>query len=482
MLKKMIDLQPQPVWKHFYNLTQIPRPSGREAAVVEYIKKIAIRKNLEYSIDEVGNILVRKPDQTDRKEAKKLILQSHVDMVPQKNSDKHHDFARDPINAIIDGEWIRADKTTLGADNGIGVASMLAILESDDINHGPIEALFTVSEETGMDGAFGLKPSLLQGEILLNLDSEDERELIIGCAGGLDASIRWEYNVEKPLNGKAFLIEVKGLKGGHSGIDINLGRANANKLIVQLLILLQDSCGAHLCSLKGGNLRNAIPREAEAVIFVPVDKTDQLIKIVNEYHVGIVKEYKDIETDLAISLREHEKVAGIMPMDEQKKSLKALNDCPNGVINISPAMKEVVQTSTNLAIVRVGDGKCEAQCLLRSSNDLEKSELAKKMKEVFSAIGARSFFEGDYPGWNPDTGSFILAKAINTYKKVFGTGPEVKVIHAGLECGIIGGAYPDLDMISFGPTIRHPHSPDEKVNIASVERFWIFLKSILEDI
>ena len=482
MLKKMIDLQPSQVWKHFYDLTQIPRPSGYEGAVIEHIKNFAIQKNLEYHIDDVGNILIRKSDQTGREGMKKMILQSHVDMVPQKNSDKHHNFTRDPIETIVDGEWVRADKTTLGADNGIGVASMMAVLESKDIKHGPIEALFTISEETGMEGAFGLKPQLLQGKILLNLDSEDERELIIGCAGGSNANISWQYGVEKQSNGKTFQIEIKGLKGGHSGIDIDLGRANANRLIVQLVMLLQEKCEAHLYSLSGGNLRNAIPREAEVIVVVPVEKADELRKVAEEYHKKIVREYQGIETDLEVTVREHENVDWVMSINDQIKALKALNECPDGVIKMSPSMKGVVQTSTNLAIARIGKGKCEVQCMLRSSNDLEKSKLAGQMKFVFDAAGAKSEFDGDYPGWNPNTGSYVLAKATKTYKKVFGTEPEAKVIHAGLECGIIGGVYPDLDMISFGPTIRHPHSPDEKVNIASVEKFWIFLKNLLEDI
>jgi len=482
MLKKISELQPEKVWKHFYDLTQIPRPSGYEDAVVEHIKKFAIQKNLEYHIDEVGNILVKKAGHPERAGAKTIILQAHVDMVPQKNNDKVHDFIHDPIETIIDGEWIRADKTTLGADNGIGVAAILSILDSEDIKHGPLEGLFTVSEETGMDGAFGLKKDFLRGEILLNLDSEDERELIIGCAGGLNADISWDYIYERSLEGKAFTIEIKGLKGGHSGIDINLGRANANKLLVQFLIILEDKLQVRISSFKGGNLRNAIPREAEATVLVPLENVDKLNQTIKEYKNFLLNEYKGIETDVDVSAGENGKIFPVMSAEWQKKSLKALNDCPNGVIKMSPVLKDIVQTSTNLAIVRVGEGKCSAQCMLRSSLDKDKDELTAEIKHSFEPANAEIVLEGDYPGWNPDNDSIVLAKAKETYKKVFKMMPEVKVIHAGLECGIIGGVYPKLDMISFGPTIRHPHSPDEKVNIASVEKFWIFLKSLLEAI
>jgi dipeptidase D len=482
MLKKIFELQPEKVWKHFYDLTQIPRPSGHEDAVIKHIKKFAIQRNLEYHIDEVGNILVRKSGHPLRSGAKTIILQSHVDMVPQKNNDKVHDFTLDPIQTIIDGEWVRADKTTLGADNGIGVASILSILDSEDIKCGPVEGLFTISEETGMDGAFGLKAGFLVGGILLNLDSEDERELIIGCAGGVNADMTWDYNLEKVPEGKTFTVEVKGLKGGHSGIDINLGRANANKLLVKLLLILGDKCKVRLSSFKGGNLRNAIPREAEANVVVPVEYIDKLHQTIEEYYNFLIKEYQGIETDLAISANEIGKTIGVMSVADQQNALKALDSCPNGVIKMSPVLTDIVQTSTNLAIVRVGEGKCTAQCMLRSSLDKDKDELTAKIKQSFEPAKAEIILEGDYPGWNPDNDSMVLAKAKETYKKIFKMIPEVKVIHAGLECGIIGGVYPKLDMISFGPTIRHPHSPDEKVNIASVEKFWIFLKSLLEEI
>jgi dipeptidase D len=482
MLKKISELEPVKVWKHFYDLTQIPRHSGYEGAAVEYIKNFAIQRKLEYHIDEVGNILVKKAGRPERSGAKGVILQSHVDMVPQKNSDTDHDFTVDPITTIIDGEWVRADKTTLGADNGIGVAAILSILDSNDIKHGPLEGLFTISEETGMDGAFGLKTNILQGEILLNLDSEDERELIIGCAGGLNADMSWDYTPEKSLAGKAFIIEVKGLKGGHSGIDINLGRANANKLLVQLLMILEERYKVQLSSFKGGNLRNAIPREAEAIVVVPVEYIDRLSLTIKEFQNKITNDFHGIETDIRVTTSEYGKVVGVMPVDRQKKSLKALNDCPNGVISMSPVLNDVVLTSTNLAVFRVNEGKCTAQCMLRSSSDNEKEKLSKDITHAFEPVNAQVVFEGDYPGWNPDKASMVLAKAKETYKKVFNMMPEVKVIHAGLECGIIGGAYPNMDMISFGPTIRHPHSPDERVNISSVEKFWIFLKSLLEEI
>jgi dipeptidase D len=482
MAKKITDLQPDRIWKHFYDLTQIPRPSGHEGKVIEHIRKFAESHNLQYSIDEAGNILIRKEAGKDKLNSKKIVLQSHVDMVPQKNSDKNHDFVTDPIETIVEIDWVKANKTTLGADNGIGVAAILSVLESEKINHGPIEALFTISEETGMDGAFGMKPNILTSDILLNLDSEEEGELIVGCAGGLDANMFMTYTKEFPQNVDFFSIELKGLKGGHSGVDINLGRGNANILLVQLLLVLQKDCKIRLASFSGGNLRNAIPREARALIGIKSDKVEKLQTIVREYIKLLHSKFEGIEEGIKVDLSSVEYTGTVMPTSKQDKILNALNDCPNGVIRMSPSISDVVQTSSNLAIVKIDEGNCEVKCLLRSSDDLEKNQLADKIEKIFKSAEAEINFVGSYPGWNPDMNSFILLKSKEIYKSLFKKDPEVKVIHAGLECGIIGGVYTNMEMISFGPTIKYPHSPDEKVHIGSVQKFWDFLVKLLESV
>jgi dipeptidase D len=482
MLKKITELQPERIWKHFYDLTQIPRPSGHEGKVVEHIIKFAESNNLQYTVDEAGNIIVRKEARNEKSNSKKVALQAHLDMVPQKNSDKIHDFTTDPIETIIEIDWVKANKTTLGADNGIGVAAILAALESDKINHGPLEALFTISEETGMDGAFGMKPDELNADILFNLDSEEEGELIVGCAGGLDANISARYIKEVPQNLDFYVIEIKGLKGGHSGVDINLGRGNANFLLVQLLLVLEKDCKVRLAYFSGGNLRNAIPREATAIIGIKSDKIEKLQTIVREYFKLLHSKFEGIEEGIKVELISTEHKGSVMPTSKQGTLLNALNTCPNGVIRMSPSIPDVVQTSTNLSIVRIEDGNYEVKCLLRSSKDEEKDQLADKMKNIFHNAGAEISFDGSYPGWQPDMDSFILIKSKETYKALFKKVPEVKVIHAGLECGIIGGVYPNMEMISFGPTIKNPHSPDEKVHIRSVQKFWDFLVLLLESV
>jgi dipeptidase D len=474
------QLHPEPVWRHFYNLTQIPRPSGHETAVIEYIKQFALKHKLEYKVDEPGNIIVCKDACKGRQAAKGVILQTHVDMVPQKNSDKQHNFETDPIEALIDGEWVKANKTTLGADNGIGVAAALAVLESESLRHGAVEALFTISEETGMDGAFGLPKNILKGKILINLDSEDEGELFIGCAGGVNATIEWNYPVAKLVSGQTFRLLLSGLKGGHSGIDINLGRANANKIMAELLIDLQTACSVQISTMKGGNLRNAIPREAEVTVVVSLPEVKKFREGIDEWKKQVIQKYAGIEDNISIAVSEAKPAEGTMEAFAQADLLKLLSTCPNGVIRMLTEIPDVVQTSNNLSIVKVENGRCEVQMLLRSSVDADRANLGEQVKKHFSAVNAKTVLSGDYPGWQPKADSEILKKAKDTYLKLTGKLPEVKVVHAGLECGLIGGKYPGLDMISFGPTIRHPHSPDEKVNIASVGRFWEFLKSLLE--
>lgn len=473
------DLEPKSVWQHFYALTRIPRPSGHEANAIEYVRQFALKNKLEHNIDEVGNIIVRKRASEGKESHKCVVLQAHVDMVPQKNTDKEHDFTKDPIQTIIEDEWVKADNTTLGADNGMGVAAALAVLESDDIEHGPLEVLLTVNEETGMDGAFGISPNLLRSQILLNLDSEEEGEIFMGCAGGIDADVAWTYEKENMKDAQSFRIELKGLKGGHSGIDIHLGRANANKILLQLVLILQKDCGARIVEYSGGNMRNAIPREAEVILRVPNKKIEVLKQTVNEYTKSILSKFSDTDPDLTLHLSESQSSDGVINLAEQNQILNALNSCENGVVKMSKEIPGVVQTSTNLSIVTIGEGRGKAQLLLRSSDDEEKKQLAEQMKGLFALSGAMVKLSGEYPGWKPNAKSEALAIAKSTYIALYGKEPDVKVIHAGLECGIIGSKYPVLDMISFGPTIQFPHSPDEKVHIGSVERFWQFLIKLL---
>jgi dipeptidase D len=477
------DLEPKQLWNFFHEITQIPRPSKHEQKMVEFIKEFGKKHKLETIVDKVGNVIIRKPATKGMENRKGVIFQTHLDMVPQKNSDKKHDFEKDPIETVLDGEWVRANGTTLGADNGIGVASTLAVLASNDIVHGPIEALFTIDEETGMTGVFGLKKGLLKGDILMNLDSEDEGELYVGCAGGIDVSVTKDYAQEKSPKGMvAYKIFVKGLKGGHSGVDIALGRANSNKLMFRFLMQAESDFGIRLSEASGGDLRNAIPRESIAVVLVPEIKAKEFEKFVKGYEKMYKAEFSDTEPDLKFSFENGVLPVKVMNPAEQYKIIRAVFVCPNGVIRMSQAIKGLVETSNNLAIVKCKDGKFEANNLCRSSVDSAKEATAWKIAAVFHLINAEVKLEGGYPGWKPNMLSPILKTMSDVYKDMFGNIPEKKAIHAGLECGLIGGVYPNLDMISFGPTIRYPHSPDEKVNIASVTKFWSFLVGTLKHI
>ncbi len=483
MSKDILNLEPKALWKNFYSLTQIPRPSKHEVKVMEFTVKFGKDLGLETIVDEVGNVIIRKPATPGMENRKGVILQGHLDMVPQKNSDTAHDFEKDPIDAFVDGEWVKAKGTTLGGDNGMGVAATMAILESKDIPHGMIEALFTCDEETGMTGAFGLKSGLLKGDILMNLDSEDEGELYIGCAGGTNANITFTYSETAiPANVAAFKINVTGLKGGHSGVDIHLGRGNSNKVLNRLLWYCCKNFGLRLASIDGGSLRNAIPRESFAVVTIPDDKKDAFLKYVSEYTLIVKKELSAVEPDMKI-----EAVPANLPktMIDEKTScnlFKSVYCCPNGVVRMSNEMVGLVETSTNLAIVKSENGIIKIQCLLRSSVDSAKQDLENMMQSVFELAGAEIIFDGQYPGWKPNPSSPILKAMQDIYQKKYGKIPEIKAIHAGLECGLLGGVYPHWDMISFGPTIRYPHSPDEKVNIKTVQLFWDFLVATLKEI
>ncbi len=476
-------LQPLALWNNFYQICQIPHPSGYLKEISTFIVEFAKKNNLEFNIDNVGNILIRKPATKGKENSPIVVLQSHLDMVPQKNSDMNHNFEKDPLNLIVEDDWLKATQTTLGADNGIGVAATLAILESSNLNHGPIEALFTIDEEVGMIGAKNLTETSFNGKILLNMDSEDEGELFVGCAGGVDANITFKYNEVAIPNGDIALeIRLSGLKGGHSGLEINYGRANAIKLMFRFLkesIMLYE---ARLSSIESGNLRNAIPREATAIITIPAEGLEEVSNLVQEYEQLFNEEYKSVEEKISFTAKEIDLPQGLIPEEIQDDLVNAITACPNGVFRFIPEMPDTVETSNNLSIVKSDGENIFVASLIRSSMESKKEELASMVESLFLLAGAKVDFSGNYPGWSPDMNSKIMTIMSEVYKQKFGKKPEIKVIHAGLECGIIGAKKGDIDMISFGPTIRHPHSPDEKVNITSVQKFWNFLTLTLDEI
>ncbi len=478
------DLQPSAIWQNFYKLTQVPRPSNHEEKAREFMLHWAQENHIEVKIDEVGNIIMSKPATPGMENRKGVILQGHLDMVPQKNEDTIHNFEQDPIQAYVDGEWVRAKGTTLGADNGMGVAAGMAMLTSTDIPHGPLEVLITATEETGMDGANGLKAGELKGEILLNLDSETEGELYVGCAGGIDSTIEFSYQEEAvPAQSKAYRLAVKGLKGGHSGMDINLGRGNSNKLLFRFLKTYAEALNIRISNVTGGTLRNAIPRESFATIVLPVSNEAKLQEAVKEAEEIYQAELSAKEPTLQVCADVCELPAHVMDACTQARLINSILACPNGAIRMIDSMPDTVETSNNLAIVKSENGKIIINTLLRSSVETAKAALAQSIQAVFELAKAdRIQFDGAYPGWKPNPDSAILKEMQEIYEQLYGKKPAIMAVHAGLECGILGSKYPHWDMISFGPTICSPHSPDERVNIASVEKFWEFLKTTLKNI
>lgn len=477
------QLEPKAIWQNFYSLTQVPRPSHKKEEIGAFLENFGKSLGLETLRDEIGNVLVRKPATPGMENRKAVILQAHMDMVPQKNSNVPHDFQKDPIDAYIDGEWVTARDTTLGADNGIGLAAAMSVLQSKDIKHPSIEMFITVDEETGMFGAFGLQPNFLKGDILINMDSEDEGELYVGCAGGVDGNITFRYQeVEIEEGDVALKVSLTGLKGGHSGVDINLQRANANKLMFRFLKDAVADYEVRLATIEGGSLRNAIPREAFAVITVPADGVDDLIDFVKEYEELFIEEYKGVDDNISFTVEQVDLPSGLIPEEVQDDLINGVTACPNGVSRFIPELPTVVETSNNLAIIKSDGTSIKLQTLVRSSVESRKEEQASQMESAFLLAGAKVELVGGYPGWKPNLNSPILKQMTKVYEDKFGKTPKVMIIHAGLECGIISTHYSHLDMISFGPTIKFPHSPDEKVNIATVQKFWDYLLATLENI
>lgn len=483
MSKEILKLKPENVWKHFYELTQIPRPTGHTKAVEKYVVDFAKGLNLDVKQDKVGNVLITKPASKGMENAPTVILQSHLDMVPQKNSDVQHDFLKDPIETVIDGNIVKAKSTTLGADNGIGAAAILAVMEDDSLVHGKIEGLFTIDEEEGMVGAFGLEPGFLTGSILLNLDTEEEGELCIGCAGGIDENVSWQYkDVEAPAGDVAVKVSLKGLKGGHSGGEIHLGRANANKLMFRFLKEAVRSLDARLASVEGGSLRNAIPREAFAVLTVLPENADALMDLVDDYNDLYCEEFAEIETNLTLKAEKVDLPKTVLPEEIQDDVINAVVACPNGVISMLQSFPGIVESSTNIASIKSGEGKVEIKFLTRSSSESKKEALDSMIESVFSLADAKVEAVNGYPGWQPNAHSKVLEVMKSLFVSQFGREPQVQVVHAGLECGIILGSTPGLDIVSFGPTIMNPHSPDEFVEIDTVERFYHYLTAILPEL
>lgn len=480
MNKEIRNLEPKALWNHFADLNAVPRPSKKEERVIAFMKDFGERLGLETIVDEVGNVIIRKPAAKGMENRKMVVMQSHLDMVHQKNNDTDFDFDTQGIEMYVDGDWVRAKGTTLGADNGLGVATIMAILESTEIAHPAIEALFTIDEETGMTGAKGLKGGILKGEILLNLDTEEDDELSVGCAGGVDVTAKTNYKeMAAPENAIAYTLEVKGLKGGHSGMDIHLGLGNANKLMNRMLLATEDAMLIH--KIKGGSLRNAIPRESVAQIVVTSE--EEFKKAYDKIVKDIRNEFKLIEPALEISARKSDETFDkVMSKEDQHTFLKVMAAAFNGVFRMSPDFEDLVETSNNVAKVVVEEGSIVVENLSRSAVESSKADLVNTLSSAFELAGYEVKTSGDYPGWQPNLQSPILKVLEDLYIGINGEKPNVAAGHGGLECGILKGHYPDMDMISFGPTIRGAHSPDERASISSTRKYWHFVLEILKNI
>lgn len=483
MSKEVRQLEPVEIWSNFADLNAVPRPSKKEEQVIAFMKAFGASLNLETFEDEVGNVIIKKPATLGMEDRKTVVLQSHLDMVHQKNADTNFDFLTQGIQMYVDGDWVKAKGTTLGADNGLGVATIMAVLKSKDVPHPALEALFTIDEETGMTGAMGLKGGCLDGDILLNLDTEEDDEIGVGCAGGVDVTATRSY-IEEPTPQTAipYLINIKGLQGGHSGMDIHKGFGNANKLMSRLLYNGFERFGLRVSRIDGGSLRNAIPRESTAIVVVDAVHKTTFEEATRVLISAIEKEFQTLEPELNISINPSKLPAMVMELGVQQPLLKALNAAHNGVFRMSPDIEGLVETSNNVARVLVDKGQLKVGCLTRSSVESSKMDLAQVLRATFELAGCTVEFSGDYPGWTPNMNSSILKILKELYIKLNTTEPHVAACHAGLECGILGTHYPNMDMISFGPNIKGAHSPDERVQISSVRKFWVFLKAILAEI
>ncbi len=481
MNKDIESLEPKILWQHFSNLNAVPRGSKKEERVIQFMVDFGNSLQLETIVDAVGNVIIKKPATEGMEHKKTVVLQSHLDMVHQKNSDTEFDFDTEGIKMFVDRDWVKAKGTTLGADNGIGVAAIMSVLASKDIKHPAIEALFTIDEETGMTGAMGLQAGYLDGEILLNLDTEEDDEIDIGCAGGIDITAKDTYNeVTTPVNSIGFSVTVSGLNGGHSGMDIHKGLGNANKIMNRLLFETQDFI--RISQINGGSLRNAIPRESFASIAVLKSQKETFLKTIAKISEAIKDELKTVDPHLTILVAETSIPNKVMTTISQAALLKSIYAAHNGVYRMSPDIKDLVEASNNIARVIVNNEEIIIQCLTRSSVESSKMDLANMLRATFELSGYQVTLSGSYPGWKPNVNSPILGVLTETYQKLFNSKPKVVACHAGLECGILGTNYPDMDMISFGPTIEGAHSPDERANIKSVQKFWNYLITILENI
>jgi len=480
MSEEILKLEPAKMWKYFHEITQVPRPSKKEEQIRKYLVDFGKKFNLETIVDEVGNVLIRKDATAGMQGHKTVVLQSHMDMVCEKNSDIEFDFNKDAIKTYIEDGWVKAKGTTLGADDGIGIAASLAILDSDDIEHPNIEALFTMDEETGLTGAFGLSTDLLKGDILLNLDSEDEGEIYIGCAGGRDTTAELEVTFEKSKYDTAIRIDIKGLNGGHSGDDIQKGYGNANKMLNRVLYDFSKRYDFDLKIFHGGNLRNAIAREAYAIIFIKSDEYDSYVQCVNEYEMTLKQEFHKTEPKLQLTIEKTEAENQVISKDDFNKITQSIYACPHGVLAWSQDIDDFVETSTNLASIKFKGNRVIFTTSQRSSVGTALNDACNMVAANFSMIGASIKHSDGYPGWAPNPNSEILEVSKISYTELFNKEPKVLAIHAGLECGLIGEKYPKMDMISFGPTVKGAHSPDERMNIKTAEMFWDYLIDILK--
>ena len=482
---EIFDLEPKAVWHNFYDLTQIPRPSGHTQKVAQFLVDFAHKNGAEGFIDNAGNVVMRKAATPGYENRETVILQAHMDMVPQKVKESGHDFEKDPIETYIDGEWVKAKGTTLGSDDGMGVAIAMAVIESKDVEHGPVEVLITRDEETGMYGANELEPDTLTGKYLLNIDSETEGEITIGCAGGEDVVATLEYQELdiNPEHMNAYRITMKGLRGGHSGLEINEGRANANKLMARLLFAAVNTQCAWLCSWHGGNMRNAIPREGEAVVVTPLQKEEELKALVEKCGKLFNEEFKAVENgNIELTIEPCEIPAKAIPNEIQENLINAVMAAHDGVLRFLPEMNDIVETSSNLAIVVVEGGKAQIACLVRSACDSMKQWLCNSLMAAFSMAGMKVTLEGGYNGWQPNTRSAFVAEMEKVYEKMYGKKPAVLVVHAGLECALFSTKYPEMEMASIGPTLRSPHTPDERCNIPSVAKSYEYVLEVLKNI